>query len=127
MRDNLQIIRDHYAAGAAGNLDGMIADFAPDIEWQSVAPVQRSLKGPASIVQNIFSTFPDTYQSFRVDIDRLYPAGDTVFMVGHYAGRNKQGRDFRVRVCHKWTLAGGKVVQYEQFADSAAMQAAIGG
>ncbi len=73
---------------------------------------------------NVFGTFSGLYQNFRVDIDKLRDAGDAVFMVGHYAGTGNRGDDFRVRVTHKWTVAGGKIRSFEQFADSAPMKRA---
>ncbi len=46
MRSNLEIVRDHDAAEAKGDVGGMVADFAPDLDWKSMAPVTVHLTGP---------------------------------------------------------------------------------
>ena len=124
MRSSVDIVRDHYAAGAKGDVGGMVADFAPDLDWKSMAPVTVHLTGPDAVVKNVFGTFPGLYKSFRVDIEKLHDAGDTVFMVGHYAGTSNRGEDFRVRVTHKWSVGNGKIRSFEQFADSTQMKRA---
>jgi ketosteroid isomerase-like protein len=69
---------------------------------------------------------PGLYERFRVDIEILHEARGAVFMVGHYAGTSNRDEDFRVRVVHKSTLVNGKIVAFEQFADSAPMKRARG-
>jgi ketosteroid isomerase-like protein len=74
-----------------------------------MAPVAVHLTGPEAVVEKVFGAFPGLYRSFRVDIEKLHDAGDTVFMVGHYAGTSNRGEDFRVRVTHRWTLGDGAI------------------
>jgi ketosteroid isomerase-like protein len=125
--DPLQIVADHYDASSRGDLPGMIATFAPDMRWRSMAPVPLDLTGPDAIVENVFARFAGRYERFGVEVGELVPAGkDDVFMVGHYVGRTHGGEDFRIRVCHRWTVRGEQVVAFEQFADSAPLLQAMG-
>jgi ketosteroid isomerase-like protein len=125
--DAVSIVAAHYAASSRGDLDGMIADFAPGMTWRSMAPRPLRLTGPDEIVANVFGAFAGRYETFGVEVEELLPAGDEdVVMFGYYAGRSNAGEDFRIRVCHRWTVRDGSIVAFEQFADSAPMLAAMG-
>ena len=127
MSDAVQTVADHYAASAKGDLPGMIAKFAPDMTWRSMAPRPLRLTGPDEIVANVFGAFAGRYESFGVEVEELLPVGEEgVVMFGWYAGRSNAGEDFRIRVCHRWTVRDGQIVAFEQFADSAPMLAAMG-
>ena len=127
MPDKVQIVADHYDASSRGDLPGMIAAFAPEMRWRSMAPAPLDLTGPDAIVENVFARFAGRYESFRVEVGELLPAGeDDVFMVGHYVGRSHGGEDFRIRVCHRWTVSGDRIIAFEQFGDSAPMLRAMG-
>ena len=127
MPDSVQTVADHYAASAKGDLPGMIAAFAPDMTWRSMAPRPLQLTGPDEIVANVFGAFAGRYESFGVEVEELLAVGEEdVVMFGWYAGRTNAGEDFRIRVCHRWTVRDGSIVAFEQFADSAPMLAAMG-
>src|SRR3972149_6485911 len=66
---NLDIIRDHYAASARGDLEGMLAAFAPDIAWTEVAgfPYAGTYHGAAAIVANVFARIGAEWEGFRGD------------------------------------------------------------
>ena len=127
MSDALSTVAAHYAASSKGDLPGMVAHFAPDMTWRSMAPRPLRLTGPEEIIANVFGAFAGRYESFGVEVEELLPVGDEdVVMFGHYAGRSNAGEDFRIRVCHRWTVRDGLIVAFEQFADSAPMLAAMG-
>lgn len=127
MPDALSTVAAHYAASAKGDLDGMIADFGPDMTWRSMAPRPLELTGPDEVVANVFGAFAGRYERFGVEVGELLPAGEEdVVMFGWYAGRTNAGEDFRIRVCHRWTVRDGTIIAFEQFADSAPMLAAMG-
>ncbi len=127
MPDAVSTVAAHYAASSQGDLPGMIADFAPDMTWRSMAPRPLQLTGPDEIVANVFGAFAGRYESFGVEVEELLAAGDEdVVMFGFYAGRTNAGEDFRIRVCHRWTVRDGTIIAFEQFADSAPMLAAMG-
>jgi uncharacterized protein len=74
---NLDVIRDHYAAGSRGDLEGMLAPFAAEIAWTEMAgfPYAGTYHGVEEIVENVFARLGTEWEGFRVDIDELLDAG----------------------------------------------------
>ena len=69
MRSNMQIISDHYAASGRADIDGMMADVAPDARWTEMAgfPCAGTWIGPAQIVEHVFKVLgSDLYAKIRL-------------------------------------------------------------
>ncbi|MDF5758852.1 nuclear transport factor 2 family protein [Spongiactinospora sp. TRM90649] len=125
---NIDIIAAHYAASARGDLDGMLAPFAPGIRWTEAegSLYAGTYVGPDAVVANVFAPIGEQFERFDVEIDTTLDAGDRVVALGHYAGKHRgTGRAFRARMVHVWSLADGKVVAFEQVVDNAAINAAV--
>lgn len=117
----LDIVQKHYAASDAGDLAGMVADFAPDISWTEAAgfPYAGTYHGPEAVAAGVFQRLPHDFGDFMVLRDQFVCDGDAVVMLGRYSGRGKvTGRTFEVRVCHSWTVDGDAIVRFEQIVDS---------
>jgi ketosteroid isomerase-like protein len=118
---NVEIIRAQYAAGQRGDLAGMVADFAPDIAWTEMAgfPLAGTYHGTDEIVEKVFAQIPQDWDGFRVNVDELLDAGDTVVAVGSYSATCKAtGKSMSPRIVHVWRLRDGKIVGFEQFVDT---------
>jgi ketosteroid isomerase-like protein len=121
MRTAYDIVKAHYDASARGDLDGMLADLAPDAEW---IEMEGSLcagthVGPAAVVENVFKVIGRAFEEFEFRLDRLLDAGRDVVAIGGYHGRHRRsGRPFSVRTAHLWTVRDGKVRRFEQFTDT---------
>lgn len=118
----LEIIRDHYAASARGDLDGMLKCLANDVSWTEMAgfPYAGTYIGPAAVRQNVFERIGEDWENYSADPDELIDgAGDVIVAVGHYSGTYKKtGKFMRVRVVHIWRLKNDAVVSFEQFTDT---------
>lgn len=128
MNQNKAIIEAHYAASDRGDLAGMVADFAPDVRWTEAAgfPLAGTFFGPDAVIENVFKKLPEAWADWEVAIDEVLDAGPTVVGVGTYSGVNRStGKAFMARVAHLWRLVDGKVVAFEQIADSAQVRAAM--
>ncbi|GII86835.1 hypothetical protein Ssi03_48250 [Sphaerisporangium siamense] len=127
---NTDIVAAHYAASARGDLDGMLAPFAPGIRWTEAegSLYAGTYVGPDAIVANVFAPIGEQFEGFTVEIDSLLDAGDQVVALGHYSGKHRgTGRALRARMVHVWGLDGGKVVAFEQIVDNAPFNAAVSG
>jgi len=128
MRDNLTIIKDSYAAGKEGNIPGMLSDLANNATWTEIAggPYGGTYTGQKDILENVFGRIGKDWEWFACIPEEFYEAGDTVIMLGWYAGVHSQTKkEFKIRVAHVWQLADGKIIKFEQFTDSALMKAAM--
>jgi ketosteroid isomerase-like protein len=121
MRSNLQIVADHYAASDRKDLDGMLADLAPDAAWTEMAgfPYAGTYVGKQGVIEGVFRRIGADWEGFTFTLERLFDAGDAIIATGRYSGKYRAtGKSFACRVTHIWQLADGKVQRFEQFADT---------
>ena len=121
MRGPYQIVSDHYAASALGDLAATMAEVAPDVQWTEMAgfPCAGTHDGPAQVIEKVFKVLGTEWEGYRFVLERLVDGGDTVVGIGDYHGRHrKTGKDMHARVTHVWQVQGGKVRRFEQFTDT---------
>lgn len=125
MTTNRDIIAAHYAASDRGDVDGMLAPLAPDARWTEMAgfPYAGTYIGPDAVRAGVFDRIAADWEGYTAAITELVDGGDTVVGLGTYSGTHRgTGRYFEARVAHVWRLAGGRVVAFEQFTDTARVQ-----
>ena len=99
MRTAYEIVKAHYDASSRGDLDGMLADLAPDGEWIEMdgSLCAGTHVGPAAVVENVFKVIGSTFEGFEFRLDRLLDAGDEVVAIGGYRGKHRRsGKPFSV-------------------------------
>lgn len=117
----LEIVKAHYAAGAAGDIHAMAKDFADDIVWIEAegGPFPGRFVGFPAVGAGVFGPLNETFDNFRVLTDEFYVDGRVVIMIGRYAAvARATGKPVEARVVHKWTIRDGKAVEMEQIVDS---------
>ena len=128
-RSNTDIVAAHYAASGRGDIAGMMADVAPDVQWTEMAgfPCAGTWIGPQQVAENVFQVLGQEWIGYRFDLESLIDGGDHVVGIGHYSGTyRKTGRSMRARVAHVWRLAEGRIVAFEQFTDTLLVARAMG-
>jgi len=121
MPSNADVIRAHYAASDAGDLEGMLAPLAPDVQWREADgfPAAGLYTSPEEVKRNVFVRLADEYDGYRLTVDEVLDAGDTVVGVGTYSGVFRAtGKPFSARVAHIWRLNDGIVTHFEQITDT---------
>jgi hypothetical protein len=121
MRTPHQIVAAHYAASDRRDLEGMVADLAPDVQWTEMAgfPCAGTHVGRDAIVAKVFAVLGRDWKDFAFKLERLVDGGDTVVGIGEYsATHGGTGKAMRARVVHVWDVQGGKVRRFEQFCDT---------
>ena len=120
-RSHLDLVRDHYAASARGDLAAMMAEVSPQVRWTEMAgfPCAGTHVGRVQVVEKVFKVLGAEWEGYRFVLERLVDGGDTVVGIGDYHGRHrKTGKDMHARVTHVWQVQGGKVRRFEQFTDT---------
>lgn len=123
-----EIVRDHYEAGKRGDLAAMLAPLAPDCAWKEMDgfPYAGTYIGPDGVTEGVFAQIGRDWDGFKVVIDELVDGGDTVVGLGTYSGTCKAtGKPMEARVAHVWKVRDGKVVAFEQFADTLKVEEAM--
>ncbi|MER6425995.1 nuclear transport factor 2 family protein [Streptomyces sp. NPDC001137] len=124
---NVALVRRLYDSGMAPDVVAEVID--PEIVWDITPgfPYGGVYKTWASAGGDFFGRLAPRFTSFGAVAEEFYGAdGDHVFVRGHYHGVSKSGEEFDARFIHLWKVAGGKLTELVQAADSHIVQQAAG-
>jgi ketosteroid isomerase-like protein len=118
---SVEIVEGTYAAFARGDVPGVLAAMADDIEWHEAEgmPYGGVHRGGDAVVRNVFGPITADIDDFAVTPIELIPSGDTVAVVARYTGTGKStGKKLDLEVVHVWDVRDGKIVRFRQFPDT---------
>jgi hypothetical protein len=119
----VQIVTRSYEAFARGDMDAVLADMHPDIEWHQAQGLPHGglYRGIDEVRRNVFDPLDrDWWQEFVVTPEQLIDAGAEVVVIGRYRGVAKQtGKPLDVPFVHVWTFRDERAVRFRQFLDTA--------
>ncbi|MFL9988856.1 nuclear transport factor 2 family protein [Paraburkholderia sediminicola] len=122
--ENVQIVKDFFAAMGRGNKQGLLAISAEDIEW--IIPGEWPLAG----THRRHAGLADLLQKASEMVETSYPApppefvaqGDRVLVVGFATGRVKAtNRTFEDDWVFAITVRNGKVTNIREYIDTLAL------
>jgi ketosteroid isomerase-like protein len=126
---NVEMARRGYEAFNRGDIDGAVADFAPDFEYVVAAgglpgfgEVARGREGFRRFVE----TFWREFDKPNLEVHELIDAGDQVVVSTTMRGRGKHsGAETSLDLWVVWTERNGAVVRAQEFESKAeALEAA---
>jgi uncharacterized protein len=129
---NVGLVQEVYAAFGRGEIPAVLAAMDPKIEWRQAEghpyePSGKAWIGPDAVLKNLFMRIGSEWDAFKVHPKEFHDAGEAVVVQGRYAGTFKlTGKALDAQMCHVWKLRGGKVVSFQQFLDTARLQAVMG-
>jgi ketosteroid isomerase-like protein len=110
-QENLELVRQHYAAWSSGDLAGATRLFADDMEWHGHPRLpEPGPYGSREEVERWMSQFQEAWGELEADPVILVEDGESVVALVHMSGR---GRDSGVEV------RGGVDVHVMTFTDGA--------
>ena len=121
MRNNLEIVRDHYAASTRGDIAAMMAEVSPQVRWTEMEgfPCAGTWIGPQAVVDNVFAVLGKQWDDYRFELETLIDGCERIVGIGSYHGTFRATRkQMHARVAHVWRLEGGRIVAFEQFTDT---------
>ena len=125
----VDVVRRSYDAFARDDMDGVLADMHPDIEWYQAQGLPHGgyYRGLAEVRRNIFDPLDEEWwDEFAADPEEFLDARDQVVVLGRYRGVAKgTGKRLDVPFVHVWTLRDGRAVRFRQFLDTAGWVAAL--
>ena len=127
---NLDIVRAHYTASAAGDIDAMMVNVSAQVRWTEMAgfPCAGTWVGPQAVIDNVFAVLGKEWENYRFELQTLIYGGENIVGVGTYRGVYRAtGKEVQARVTHVWTLQDGMVVAFEQFTDTLLVRQAMTG
>ena len=128
-QENVELARRAYEAFNRGDLDGMVADFAPTFEYASTGAIPGAggaYRG-ADGMREFLGWLWNEFESPRAEVGELIEAGDQVLAELTLRGRGKQsGVEASWDVWQLWTVVDGKIVRGEGFMDRTEAREAAG-
>jgi ketosteroid isomerase-like protein len=127
---NVTLAQSLYAAFGRGDIATIVNATAGDVVWTVHGrpkdhPALGTHKSPAG-VQKFFDIVADTQSPTDFSPRDFHASGDKVFVLGHYAWTfRKTGKKVAMEWVHVFTIKGGKVVQFDEFTDTAQLAEAM--
>jgi ketosteroid isomerase-like protein len=128
---NTKVVQDAYAAFGRGDIATLLSYMAEDIQWQPVigtaarVPFSGERTGKAQVAE--FFKLVAAAEEFQQFEPREFVAqGDKVVAIGHYRAVTKPtGKSFESDFAMVFTMRDGKVARFQEFTDSAGINAAF--
>ena len=128
MTDNAAVVDAIYEAFASGDIETVLGALDPKIEWLEAAgsPYAGTYTGPEAVLNRVLARLGTEWETFHVEPERIVSNGDAVIAAGTYTGTYKTTRrTFTARFAHIWQLRDGKIIAFEQIADTAKINEAL--
>ena len=121
--ENIAIISGLYDAFARGDVDDVSGRMSPDIIWNEAENFPYAdgnpYIGPQAIAEGVFGRIMNDWDGFGVVVEEMFSAENIVVALGRYVGIYKAtGRTQNTQMAHIWRLSGGKIVAFQQHADT---------
>jgi uncharacterized protein len=121
MSKNFDIVQAHYAASDCKDIDGMMANVSPTVEWTEMTgfPCAGTWIGPQAVIENVFKVLGNAWEDYGFALESLVDGNDVIVGIGTYSGKFRAtGKSMQARVAHVWQLDAGQVIKFEQFTDT---------
>jgi ketosteroid isomerase-like protein len=130
-QENVDLIRSMYDSFATGDVPSVLEAMDPKIEWNEAENFPYAdgnpYIGPQAVVDGVFMRLSTEWDYWNLAIERILDAGDTVVALGRYQAKHKETRaEINAQFTHVWGLHDGKATSFQQYADTAQVQNAIG-
>ncbi|MGH9456216.1 MAG: nuclear transport factor 2 family protein [Thermoanaerobaculia bacterium] len=91
------------------------------MEAENIAYADRNpYIGPPAVAEGIFGRIMTEWNDFRVATEGFISEGEKVVVLGRYSATFKAtGRPLDAQFVHVWTVRDGKIVAFQQYADTA--------
>ena len=130
--DNVAFVKGIYDAFGRGDVPTVLGAMSSDVRWHEAEgnpyrPSGEAWVGPDALVKNLFTRIAAEWDGFTIRITSVRGAGDSVIVEARYTGTYKPtGRSIDAQACHVWDVRNGKVIQFQQYVDTAQLQHALG-
>lgn len=118
---NVEFVKDTYAAFGRGDVPAVLGAFAEDIEWFEAEgmPYGGLYHGRDAVAQNVFGPITEDVEGFAIVPEELIGSGASVAAIVHYTGTGKAtGKALDVPAVHVWEIRDGKLARFRQFIDT---------
>jgi len=119
---NLETVQALYAALEKGDGDRVLEILDPQVEWiqNEGFPGGGRFVGAETVYEKVFNRLAGEWEGWGAEVGRWLEADDSVVALGAYRGTfRKTGKSMRAAFAHVYWLRDGRIVRFEQYADTA--------
>jgi uncharacterized protein len=130
MASNKDIIRATYEATAAEKGQRLRAALASNASWTEAAgfPYAGTYVGFEAIAAGVFKRLATEWEDYDAKVHTYLEDGDAVAAFGVYSGTYRAtGKAMTATFAHLYRFKDGKIVGFEQFADTLLIDRAVTG
>lgn len=126
---NTKVVQEAYAAFGRGDVQGILDRLDDGIVWKGVygagphVPTSGERRGKAQVGE-FFKQVGQSVNFSRFEPKEFIATGDTVVALGHYTATTPVGKSFDSDFAMMFRLRNGKVIEFQEFTNSAAIDAA---
>jgi len=127
---NLEVVQSFYDGLRDGDEKLILGILHPDVEWiqNEGFPGGGSYTGAETVLDEVFARLGEEWQDWQAAVGRWLNAGDSVVALGAYRGTFRQtGKPVQAAFAHVYWLEKGRIVRFEQYADTAKIAEACAG
>jgi ketosteroid isomerase-like protein len=127
---NTKVVQDAYAAFGRGDVQGILDRLDDGIVWKGVygagqhVPTSGERRGKTQVGE-FFKQVAQNVNFSRFEPKEFIATGDKVVALGHYTATTPMGKTFDSDFAMVFTVRNSKVVEFQEFMDSAAVNAAF--
>jgi ketosteroid isomerase-like protein len=125
----IQLVKRGYERFKAGDIAGLLPDFADDIEWvvpdTPGVPFAGTWRGKQEFLEYA-KKFHDSMRAAHFEPREFIAQGNKVVVLGHFSGEAKTtGRPLENEWVNVFTYKDDKLTHFQHYGDTAASQAAF--
>jgi ketosteroid isomerase-like protein len=127
---NTKLVQDAYAAFGRGDIPALLNTFDDNISWKPITgaapyvPLGGERRGKAEVAE-FFRLLSEVQTFDRFEPRDFVAQGEKVVVLGHYVGGPKgTTKRFDAEWSMVFTVRAGRIVAFQEFTDSAAVNAA---
>jgi ketosteroid isomerase-like protein len=124
--DNCAVVRAAWDAYNARDIDGVLAQVDPQVEWHEAEHLfDRGTYHGHEGVRRLIRENDELFAGLRADLDEVFDAGpDLVVALGHFVGAIG-GIDVRIRFVHVYRLRAGRLFDTQEYEDAGSVSRAF--
>ena len=133
LSSNLEVIKGAYNAFSTGDIPAFLGAMDSKIEWNEAENFPYADGNPYigadAIVQGVFARIGADWEYFTLS-DHVYHVtlDALVIVTGRYNAKHRvTGKVIRAQFMHMWTLENGRIIRYQQYADTLQVTQAMAG
>lgn len=123
MADAVSVVQQFYQSIAAGDLERVMSLLSSDLEWTEAErfPYYGGVwRRPQAVVENLLVPLGRDWETFSVTPLEFVGSDDRVVSFGEYRGTYRAtGREMSAPFAHRWVVRDGKIIQFNQYTDTA--------